>query len=1298
MAEPSAEEAPPEWHPHFLEGRLVKISGVQEELAPWPEAEDPSPGGAARPLVFDANGQTARVDSWSSEEAKCLVTTLDGVRLKVPAEKLRECEPPGAEEGGFDLMWPRDEGAQEMFAPTLVDILADKGYCVIQMWMGPRERERAIDETYDMTNWMLPKKEFEPAYLGRQFKCKTAWLEDLAEAKDQVLSALDRCDLHFSDFTKFMLPLAPCALGFVPYSRTNAMVRMPYQSNAEESKYQAEEVQEEDIEDGLVDSHINFVKRRTLCALFVIETGGGELTLISKDENKENVVLEVAKGHLIVFPHNTMSYIYNPFDSNDLVMQSWILQEPDQLTFVGLAGDQASKDEALGVHVGPNTPDGFRTNVFGFGVCFPGGSHGCLDAYWSGTSTGVDGQVGVPFHRFDMEIYSRAADEWFPGTSYAVHGGFMCEDIYAIDNELFGISEEEAYIMAPAHRMLLEKGYECLYRSGYRQGPGLQGRKIGVFVGHSGDDWSYTQTFTCGYEDKFKLAHSARVWGTLAGRIAYILGLKGPQALCDTACSSALVAYGVGHSMLRDTEPDQNSSGVDNKLNEAVMAGANLMPGPGNYINLCGPHMLSVMGRCFTFDHSADGFARGEGVGAFYVKNEAIMSTDAYATVIGACLNQDGRSASMTAPNGPSQQECIRGSMREAGLSANQVTCAECHGTGTALGDPIEIGALQNVLSKRERAILKTSAKSNMAHLEASAGMAGFAKCIMMILGSATPPNLHLKILNPHLIVEGYPVHFTSELTPWGQNSGYCGVSSFGIGGTNARGEIVGRCQRGPEDTGRTLNDLRNDRVDFVTLTCPRCEGKMLFPCGTAVPQPLMQLPQPSALALEDGAPGPLAGRYRSTLIRDEFADYSLCTDCYQDLTQGEFRCGSELQGVRNPNRTLYIRGTWDGFSSLEEMSEETTGSYTFAAVLGETRCERFQIVMERSRNHVIYPAKDEGGQTVRIHGPDDQGQDKYWAIDARESDVAAGTVYQILFMWEGDRKRISWTPMLEDIPAQVAGQGHRHRYDIVGSWAAFKPMEMTPRKGDGSLYETVFRIGPYGAEEFSFVRDGDAAQVLYPALLTLAAAPIYPDRQTLRAAKGRQVPYTPQRFSGQQTPWHVPVRGPDRFNKDKRFRVKGKEGEAVSVQLRIVDAHASVTVTSRSFGTRSWESADGLARKTYYVTGTFNDWALSPMAPDDSEPGIYVLQLQLEDYSTEFQLVIDADPLQKLYPQIPGAASGEGFLEGPNAGPPNNDDRFWLLQGQPFTSFDIRFDPKTSDKRRAVTWKAAAAQQLGYE
>jgi len=278
------------------------------------------------------------------------------------------------------------------------------------------------------------------------------------------------------------------------------------------------------------------------------------------------------------------------------------------------------------------------------------------------------------------------------------------------------------------------------------------------------------------------------------------MGMKGPVSTTETACSSSLVACSLAQMTMRRQQEGQTKPNLDTDLQHGLVIGTNTLIGVGSYISLSGPGMLTSKGRCFTFDHSADGFARGEGVGGVKLKmcDNAIESQDRLAILIGCCANQDGRSASMTAPHGPSQQDVIKSSMREGGLLANMITIAECHGTGTALGDPIEVGALRGVMgTKREAPILKTSAKTNIGHLEAAAGIAGLIKCVNMLNFSTGAPNCHLLTLNPHLDVQGFPVLFETECMDYGSNSGLTGVSSFGFGGTNARADVWGHASHG---------------------------------------------------------------------------------------------------------------------------------------------------------------------------------------------------------------------------------------------------------------------------------------------------------------------------------------------------------------------------------------------------------------------------------------------------------------------------------------------------------------------
>nr|AQS99189.1 type I polyketide synthase [Gambierdiscus polynesiensis] len=1287
-----------------LEGRIVDINGNGRYM-PVAREEEHEAGWTQLPdTVLD--NQQGWCLGFSEETREYTVQTFSGLMANVPEDCVKAWVPDAApEDGGCDLKWPDEAEPHAIFGSVVADCLTRRGRCVIQMNVDKNILDEAVAQVKELEDFERMREEAVIDYLGRDNFTKVKQMADDVP-EDEPSSALGVCDRYISTTGFLFAPEAVDSVGCELIGRTNGFARVPCANKAEASAL-TPPYSDEEVAAGRVEGFFQWVQSRKVCIIFVLEgEEGGEIILHpSPSQGGDDVRLPISGNKMFIFRHDVMSYTYVPRGPST-ALQAWLLSGLPSVELRSISGQQKDYAENLRL-TGPWQPEGEQALVKSLMVRMPGRSWGYYN-YWNMFTAGCDCVLEWTNTRWETELYYEEDRDkaMMMGKSYMHHGGFLDEtEFNCFDNSFFGLSPEETMCLYPGQRIVMEVGYESLYRAGYTRSQAA-GEMISVQVGDVGPDWhSADSWWPYLVEGDFVQKRVGVNAGITCTRLSHFLNLIGPTNSVATACSSSLVALNIAHHNMANQRDDKARVQSGKSVYErALVVGINTLMGPFSFMGQCTMGGTTYKGRSFTFDTGADGYQRGEGCSATFIQmnSEESKNADRLACVIGSAVNQDGRSASLTAPNGPSQAALCRDAMKMARLQPVEVTAAECHGTGTALGDPIEIGALQNVLSKRDRSILKTSAKSNMAHLEASAGMAGFAKCIMMILGAATPPNLHLKILNPHLIVEGYPVYFTTEITPWGQNSGYCGVSSFGIGGTNARGEIIGRCQRGPENTGQTLNDLRNDKIDFVTMCCPRCEGKMLFPCGTAVPQPLMQLPL-QQLAIQGGDPEQGAsgmaklGKYRSTLIRDEFADYSFCSDCYQDLQQGEFRCGSELQGIRNPNKALYIRGTWDGFSGLEEMTEVESGEYCFTIALGETRCERFQILLERSRNLVLYPVRTCGDQSKRILGPDQEGLEKYWMIDARDTDVAAGTVYRITFSWEGDRKRISWAPLADEEASPeertaAAGQGYRHRYQVLGSWTSFKPMDMVCRGNGGLLYEAAFTIGPYGAEEFQIMRDCDPQQIIYPAALTLSADSVYADRKQRSLG---EVPMNPQRFTGRSTPWDVPIRGPDEWSRDNRFKVQGLEGESISIQLRIVDAHVSISLASRSLGKRSWESVDGLARKTFFVTGSFNDWSLSPMSIDDEEPGTFVFRLELQDFSAEFQLIVDADPLQKMYPQLAGASSGEGFLEGPDAGPALNDHRFWSVQGQPYAVFDVRFRPKSQDRRQMVTWKPARFELL---
>lgn len=238
--------------------------------------------------------------------------------------------------------------------------------------------------------------------------------------------------------------------------------------------------------------------------------------------------------------------------------------------------------------------------------------------------------------------------------------------------------------------------------------------------------------------------------------------------------------------------------------------GVLVMLHPAAWIGECGATMLSPLGRCFTFDQSANGFIRGEGCCCVVLRNQHddnVQDVQTLGVVMGTCANQDGKSASLTAPHGPSQSECVRQCLREGGLAPGDVVISECHGTGTSLGDPIEVGAVRTVMiHNRDTPLTHCTAKAHVGHEEANAGVCGFIKVLLMLNAAVVTPNPHLHSLNAHLDTKGYPILFNNELRSTMFPDQIAGVSSFGFGGTNSRAEVWSDPEKGVNKGGsRTL-------------------------------------------------------------------------------------------------------------------------------------------------------------------------------------------------------------------------------------------------------------------------------------------------------------------------------------------------------------------------------------------------------------------------------------------------------------------------------------------------------------
>jgi acyl transferase domain-containing protein/NADPH:quinone reductase-like Zn-dependent oxidoreductase/acyl carrier protein len=409
--------------------------------------------------------------------------------------------------------------------------------------------------------------------------------------------------------------------------------------------------------------------------------------------------------------------------------------------------------------------------IVGASCNFPGDSWN-LRVYARHLAEGADGIVEVPFTRWELDdVHDSNPDA--PGKMYPRHGAFI-EGAELFDAGCFGIQAPEARAMDPQQRLILESSLNALVDSGYRKSD-LMGKNVAVFVGQANNDWIQMQSWDLTKVSPYTATGMSA--SISAARVSYALGIKGASYIVDTACSSALVALDSAAVAVRR-----------GRASASVNSACNVMASPSTYVSFSKPRMLSATGRCLTFDASADGYARGEGAGTAVLKSLSMAGGRAGATLLGVAVNQDGRSTTLTAPNGPSQQDVMGIALGEAQRTAMEVTHMECHGTGTPLGDPIELGALQAMNKGRghDLPLVVAAVKSNVGHLEGAAGSTGLLKSIAVMSQRVSFASLHLSHLNPHIdALRSLPAGFVSEFQPLGVGSNFGGLSSFGFGGTN---------------------------------------------------------------------------------------------------------------------------------------------------------------------------------------------------------------------------------------------------------------------------------------------------------------------------------------------------------------------------------------------------------------------------------------------------------------------------------------------------------------------------------
>lgn len=416
--------------------------------------------------------------------------------------------------------------------------------------------------------------------------------------------------------------------------------------------------------------------------------------------------------------------------------------------------------------------------------------------FWRNLAAGRNSVREIPEDRWPLDGFFEAAENaGRRGKSYCKWGAFL-DDVSRFDADFFGIAPREAMTMDPQERLFLECAWQALEDAGLalyanRDGDdGAQGYPVSVHVGVTTQ--SYPLLGPALWQRGEAVFPVSLQW-SIANRVSYLLNLSGPSMPVDTACSASLTALHLACCSLRNGEAKM-----------ALVGGVNLYLHPSKFVWLCQQRMLTATGQCHTFSDDADGFVPGEGVGAVVLKPLSDAKRDGnhiYGLIAATSTNHGGRSNGYSVPTPKAHARLIRDALQRGGIDARTISYMEAHGTGTRLGDPVEIDGLKMAFHQKEDAKPRhsrcalASTKTNIGHLESAAGIAGLTRILLQLKNREVAPSLNLSALNPDLDLAGSPFRVVTAREPWHGAPEAGGVlraaiSSFGAGGANAHAII----------------------------------------------------------------------------------------------------------------------------------------------------------------------------------------------------------------------------------------------------------------------------------------------------------------------------------------------------------------------------------------------------------------------------------------------------------------------------------------------------------------------------
>jgi len=748
-------------------GTLVELHGLPE--------------GGADGAVEGAKGQLV---GYAREAGSFEVMLTSGATVQVSTEQVRipkDLKKSGADDQGFDmLVGPKTPDAA--VAEEIATCIFEKGFCVLRMCRGAQDLGKtiqAVKEAGDEGRLGRLPQEVEEGYLGSGGRGKVAWLDP--DEPDMLFDeVLELNDKNLSHLAAIFQPFSEDALGKSVDERTPALVSLTLQDD-EEDDYPFPMADDKTLGDFL-----GSWRRGLLRAVHFMGPEACDVLLESRESAKyealpsqqESVAIAAEPDTILLFRPDCYTYSCTS-EAEALTMMASFLAAAPRFTLSSWEGDAQLLSEIAGGPPPPSWPE--HINVMNcnsrLGACWDG-----AEMMAAGLQGGCDTVVEIPHTRFDVNFYfcdDPDNVQWGPPRTIQRHTSFV-DGTDLFDNKYFEITSAEAGAMDPLQRQVLEVGGACLYQQGIS-------KKVANRTSHHGGcSVGLDKADFPGLNVDSGPSAGNNALAIIANRFSFTFNMKGPNYICDTACSASLTATHLAKLMLLER--------VWDPLEYHIAIGTHLCLSPGPWIGCSMSHMVSPQGRCFTFNATANGYLRGEGTSGQFLKFGA-DEKEKDAIYRASQCGQDGRSASLTAPNGPAQEEIIGKAIREAHMTPPESTVWECHGTGTSLGDPIEVGAVRKIQIKHDRPepLMMTTSKSNIGHLEGGAAMAAMCKCVQVVTHTQCFASLHLNQLNPHLEHSTFDAFMETESNSFPFMQGNCHVSSFGFGGTNGHVIYWGR-------------------------------------------------------------------------------------------------------------------------------------------------------------------------------------------------------------------------------------------------------------------------------------------------------------------------------------------------------------------------------------------------------------------------------------------------------------------------------------------------------------------------